>query len=180
MPGSYFTSQPPPAAWTLSVLITCCCIINRLRVSGVTQRPFYSAHRLSVHQEFRWGVLLLHCVWGLSWADSNNGGYEGLGTGIPSGGSSLMSGAWAVRTWKRGSAGIVAWTTHMWPPWAWASHIRAVGFQEWVCGDPTFQEKQAGLGSFWPDLRSCPLSLPLHSVGYNESLRTAQIQGEGN
>lgn len=39
-----------------------CCIINHLRVSGVTQGPFYLAHRLSVCQEFGWAVLLLQCL----------------------------------------------------------------------------------------------------------------------
>lgn len=158
-----------------------CCIINHLRVSGVTQGPVYLAHRLSVCQEFGCAVLLLQCLGPqlgrLTKLEGDVKGWEWNPLWR------FFTHVWRLgcEFWTAGSAGIVGWTTSVWPLWAWASHIEPLGSKTGRLETQNSKRIRQGLlGPFWPDLGSCPLSLPLHSVGYNGSLRTAQIQGEGN
>lgn len=152
LPGHYFKS--PQASLTLSVPIIYCCIINHLGVSGVTQWSFYYAHRFSVCQEFRWGMLLFQCLGPqlgrLRWLREMwmPGNWNPLEVSSL---TYLMPGLWWLESWAQ--LGLLTRTTYMWVSmWPGASHIRAVGFQEWVSGDPAVQENQTGAA--WPFLTS--------------------------
>lgn len=74
--------------------------------------------RVSVCQEFRWAMLLLHSVES-SWEDANAGG-DMNGRELESSGVVLslnVFGPWAVMTWKLDSAGGADQTTYIQPQW---------------------------------------------------------------
>lgn len=147
-PGSYFTPDllKPPERFLLQFI--CCCIINRLRVSGVTRTILCGSQTLYVRNS---AGRVAAPVSGASAGKTHKagGGREGLGTESP---LEVLHSCLAPGLWGLDSG--LSWD-------CWLNHFcvtsvglgfphRAVGFQEWASGDPAFQENQAGAP--WPFL----------------------------